>query len=83
MSMFNPTIREEDYMLDTGRVVKRKVIRCNCGEEVLCAKALWNACHVCGTGYNLSGQELSDPKGWDEQDRYDTFGPQNGPDDDW
>jgi hypothetical protein len=36
-----------------------------------------NECE-CGRLYNNFGQELSNPSKWDEEDRYETFGPLTG-----
>ena len=42
-----------------GRTVQRSVIRCDCGEEVVCA-LFTNTC-ACGADYNMSGQRLAPP----------------------
>ena len=58
------------------RMSKYRSLICHCGCEV------WlngdpNECEQCGQLYNAFGQTLAPPSQWDEQDRYDTFGPQN------
>lgn len=49
-----------------------------CGEKVY-TRNFTNECE-CGALYNHSGQRLADPREWDEEDRYNTFGPQNNED---
>jgi len=55
-------IRRED--IGGGRT--RPVIKCNCGEEVLCMY-FTNSCHNCNRDYNMSGQELAPRCQWGEE----------------
>jgi len=57
------------------------VVRCDCGERIYLDDPLTNACDACGLLCNGSGQRLAPVENWAAQDRYDVFGPQNGPDD--
>lgn len=58
-------------------VYKNRFITCSCGTTVYLDNSLTNDCEGCGKLYNGSGQELAPPEEWDEEDRYDCFGPQN------
>lgn len=60
----------------------QKHITCDCGEEVYLDKfSSVTECTSCGRLYNAFGQELAPVDQWDEEDRYGTFGPLNGPSD--
>ena len=50
------------YIRRDGREVERLLIRCDCGEEVVCAR-FTNTCE-CGREYNTSGQLLADRSQW-------------------
>lgn len=50
-------------------------ITCDCGERVY-TNHFTNECPECGKFYNAFGQELAPPEEWDDDDRYDAFGPQ-------
>lgn len=52
-----------------------RVIHCDCGEE-FDARGFTIECPECGALYNGFGQRLADPREWDPDDRYDSFGPQ-------
>jgi len=54
------------YVRPDGRTVKRIVILCKCGEEVLCAQ-FTNTCDCCGADYNMSGQGLGPRQFWGEE----------------
>lgn len=55
---------------------------CDCGEEIyLEGRGSVHECESCGKFYNDFGQELAPVDQWDEEDRYGTFGPLNGPND--
>lgn len=49
-----------------GRRVQRKLIRCDCGEEVLC-ELFTNTCDGCGADYNMAGQRLGPREHWGEE----------------
>lgn len=53
------------YTRGDGRQVERLMIKCDCGEEVLCAR-FTNAC-TCGADYNMSGQRLAPREQWGEE----------------
>ena len=62
---------------DSDNTVRSRTGICEeCGREVD-LRGFTNEC-VCGALYNNSGQRLADPSEWDDDDRYDCFGPQNG-----
>ena len=42
-----------------------------------------NQCERCGLLCNGSGQRLAPVAQWSREDYYDTFGPQNGREDEW
>jgi hypothetical protein len=46
--------------------VQRGVVRCVCGEEVVC-EFFANTCDRCGRDYNMSGQMLADRSQWGEE----------------
>ena len=51
------------------RVVDYAVGKCKCGHEVELADEAWMGavqCEKCGKWYNIYGQELVDPKYWEE-----------------
>lgn len=50
------------YTRGDGRQVTRKLIKCDCGEEVVCAR-MTNTC-ACGADYNMSGQRLAPREQW-------------------
>lgn len=50
------------YVRGDGRQVERLLIKCDCGEEVICAQ-FTNTCD-CGADYNMSGQRLADRRQW-------------------
>ena len=56
-------------------VCRSRFIECHCGEMVYC-KGYTNECE-CGALYNAFGQMLASPDQWDDDDRYDCFGPQD------
>ena len=56
-------------------VYRSRFITCHCGKDVYC-DSFTNECE-CGALYNAFGERLASPEQWDEQDRYDCFGPQN------
>lgn len=49
----------------------------HCGSTVPLT-AFTNQCPECGALYNSFGQKLAPPEEWDDEDRYYSFGPQNG-----
>ncbi len=51
-------------------------LTCNCGERVYLG-SFTNECCGCGRLYNPFGQELAPVREWDDDDRYECFGPQN------
>jgi hypothetical protein len=53
------------------RVVDYAVGRCRCGAEVELVDGAWMGavqCEKCGKWYNIYGQELVDPKYWEDDD---------------
>lgn len=58
-------VRREMTWRPDGRQVERSVIRCSCGEEVLC-RLFTNSCE-CGRDYNMSGQMLAPRDQWGEE----------------
>lgn len=58
-------IRRDPYMTDRGFQSSRAVVKCECGEEVLCA-SFTNTCD-CGADYNMSGQLLAPREQWGEE----------------
>ena len=58
-------VRRIDYTRDDGRQVKRLVIRCDCGLEVVCAQDV-NECK-CARDYNMSGQAMAPRNLWGEE----------------
>lgn len=61
----NKVVETVDYTRGDGKLVKRNVIRCNCGSEVLCGE-FTNTCSNCGRDYNMSGQLLAPREQWGE-----------------
>ena len=58
-----PTELEQvEHIRNDGKRVMRKLIRCDCGEEVVCAY-FTNPCD-CGADYNMSGERLADRSQW-------------------
>lgn len=53
------------YTRNDGRKVERKMIRCDCGDTVVCAN-FTNTCS-CGADYNMSGQQLASRDQWGEE----------------
>ena len=51
-------------------------VKCDCGRKVY-LQGFTNEC-PCGRRYNGFGQQLAPVGQWDPEDRYGTFGPQNG-----
>ena len=57
-------------------VFRNRFITCSCGTTVYCDQ-FTNECDGCGALYNAFGQRLASPDQWDDDDRYDCFGPQD------
>lgn len=57
-------------------IYRSRLIMCNCGATVY-LDGFTNECDGCGALYNAFGQMLASPDQWDDDDRYDCFGPQN------
>lgn len=53
---------------------------CACGNTVY-TNQFTNICPDCGRLYNANGEELAPPEEWDDEERYQCFGPQNDNDD--
>lgn len=57
-------------------IYRSRYITCSCGATVYC-DGFTNECDGCGALYNGFGQLLAPPSQWDDDDRYDCFGPQD------
>ena len=60
---------------DSNHIHVNRLITCNCGSDVYLNR-FTNECDGCGALYNGFGQELASPEEWDDDDRYNCFGPQ-------
>lgn len=59
----------------SSNVIRYPHIKCECGDYVyLNSINNTNECE-CGRLYNNFGQKLSNPSKWDDEDKYETFGP--------
>ena len=58
----------------SDRIIHSSYLVCSCGKKVF-LHGFTNVCE-CGAMYNSFGQELAPVEQWDEEDRYDSFGPQ-------
>jgi hypothetical protein len=50
---------------EKGRVISPLIVRCDCGEEVVCM-GFTNTCE-CGADYNWAGQQLAPRSQWGEE----------------
>ena len=60
----------------SDNVYRERFLECHCGDLVYC-NSFTNECECCGALYNAFGQMLAPPDQWDDDDRYDSFGPQD------
>ncbi len=73
-------LRREAVHTHRGEV-SRLVIRCECGDELLCLRNT-NTCS-CGRDYNMSGQELAPRSQWGQETGEHPVDVYNGMDEGW
>ena len=68
-------LTEPEFIVDKRQYINPAVGKCSCGAEVILDSDYAGAVRCeCGKWYNIYGQELRDPKYWEEDDSdYDDY----------